>query len=223
MDMLKNILRIKERIAQAAVKAHRDPNSVRLIAVVKEASLEQVKSLVDLGLSDLAENYAQQLVKKYEVVPNATWHFIGRIQTNKIKYIVPRCEYVHSVCREEEIVEIDKIASKLRKVQKILIEVNVSGEESKAGVEPNGVVQLLNFSKNFSSVEVVGLMTMAPLVEDAEQVRWVFKKLRQMRDELATEWPSVVHLSMGMTNDFEVAIEEGATMVRIGRAILKGG
>jgi uncharacterized pyridoxal phosphate-containing UPF0001 family protein len=81
----------------------------------------------------------------------------------------------------------------------------------------------LNFSKNFSSVEVVGLMTMAPLVEDAEQVRWVFKKLRQMRDEIATEWPSVVHLSMGMTNDFEVAIEEGATMVRIGRAILKGG
>jgi len=130
---------------------------------------------VDLGLSDLAENYAQQLVKKYEVAPNATWHFIGRIQTNKIKYIVPRCEYVHSVCREEEIVEIDKIASKLRKIQKILIEVNVSGEESKAGVEPNGVVQLLNFSKNFSSVEVVGLMTMAPLVEDAEQVRWVFK------------------------------------------------
>jgi len=223
MDMLQNILRIKERITQAAVKAHRDPNSVRLIAVVKEASLEQVKSLVDLGLSDLAENYAQQLVKKYEVAPNATWHFIGRIQTNKIKYIVPRCEYVHSVCREEEIVEIDKIASKLRKVQKILIEVNVSGEESKAGVEPNGVVQLLNFSKNFSSVEVVGLMTMAPLVEDAEQVRWVFKKLRQMRDEIATEWPSVVHLSMGMTNDFEVAIEEGATMVRIGRAILMGG
>lgn len=84
MDMLQNILRIKERIAQAAVKAHRDPNSVRLIAVVKEASLEQVKSLVDLGLSDLAENYAQQLVKKYEVAPNATWHFIGRIQTNKI-------------------------------------------------------------------------------------------------------------------------------------------
>jgi pyridoxal phosphate enzyme (YggS family) len=223
MDMLQNILRIKERIAQAAVKAHRDPNSVRLIAVVKEASLEQVKSLVDLGLSDLAENYAQQLVKKYEVAPNATWHFIGRIQTNKIKYIVPRCEYVHSVCREEEIVEIDKIASKLRKLQKILIEVNVSGEESKAGVEPNGVVQLLKFSKTFSSVEVVGLMTMAPLVEDAEQVRWVFKKLRQMRDEIATEWPSVVHLSMGMTNDFEVAIEEGATMVRIGRAILKGG
>ncbi|MBC7122522.1 MAG: YggS family pyridoxal phosphate-dependent enzyme [Pseudothermotoga sp.] len=223
MAMLQNILKIKERITQAAVRAHRDPNSVRLIAVVKEASLEQVKSLVDLGLSDLAENYAQQLVKKYGVAPNATWHFNGRIQTNKIKYIEPRCEYIHSVCREEEIVEIDRIASKLKKVQKILIEVNVSGEESKAGVEPEEISRLLNFAKNFSSIEVVGLMTMAPLVEDAEQVRWVFRKLRQMRDEIATEWPSVVHLSMGMTNDFEVAIEEGATMVRIGRAILKGG
>ncbi len=190
--------------------------------VVKEASLEQIIKLRELGVKDFGENYAQQLVKKYDSVPDATWHFIGRIQTNKIKYIVPRCEYIHSVCRQEEIVEIERVASKLKKRQKILIEVNVSGEETKAGVEPGSLSELLTFSSNFPHVEVIGLMTMAPLVEDAEQVRWVFRKLRELRDELVDRWPNVVHLSMGMTNDFEVAIEEGATMVRIGRAILKG-
>lgn len=190
--------------------------------VVKEANLEQIIKLRELGVKDLGENYAQQLVKKYESVPDATWHFIGRIQTNKIKYIVPRCEYIHSVCRREEIVEIDRIASKLKKRQKILIEVNISGEETKAGVEPRSLSEFLTFSSNFPNVEVIGLMTMAPLVEDAEQVRWVFRRLRELRDELVDHWSSVVHLSMGMTNDFEVAIEEGATMVRIGRAILKG-
>ncbi len=190
--------------------------------VVKEASLEQIIKLMELGVKDFGENYAQQLVKKYDSVTDATWHFIGRIQTNKIKYIVPRCEYIHSVCRQEEIVEINRVASKLKKRQKILIEVNVSGEETKAGVEPGSLSELLTFSSNFPHVEVIGLMTMAPLVEDAEQVRWVFRKLRELRDELVDRWPNVVHLSMGMTNDFEVAIEEGATMVRIGRAILKG-
>lgn len=193
-----------------------------MVVVVKEASLEQIIKLRELGVKDFGENYAQQLVKKYDSVPDATWHFIGRIQTNKIKYIVPRCEYIHSVCRQEEIVEIERVASKLKKRQKILIEVNVSGEETKAGVEPGSLSELLTFSSNFPHVEVIGLMTMAPLVEDAEQVRWVFRKLRELRDELVDRWPNVVHLSMGMTNDFEVAIEEGATMVRIGRAILKG-
>lgn len=204
------------------MRAHRDPGSVKLVVVVKEASLEQIIKLMELGVKDFGENYAQQLVKKYDSVTDATWHFIGRIQTNKIKYIVPRCEYIHSVCRQEEIVEINRVASKLKKRQKILIEVNVSGEETKAGVEPGSLSELLTFSSNFPHVEVIGLMTMAPLVEDAEQVRWVFRKLRELRDELVDRWPNVVHLSMGMTNDFEVAIEEGATMVRIGRAILKG-
>ncbi|MGB9790718.1 MAG: YggS family pyridoxal phosphate-dependent enzyme [Thermotoga caldifontis] len=222
MDIQQNLQKIKERIAQAALRAHRDPGSVKLVVVVKEASLEQIIKLRELGVKDFGENYAQQLVKKYDSVPDATWHFIGRIQTNKIKYIVPRCEYIHSVCRQEEIVEIERVASKLKKRQKILIEVNVSGEETKAGVEPGSLSELLTFSSNFPHVEVIGLMTMAPLVEDAEQVRWVFRKLRELRDELVDRWPNVVHLSMGMTNDFEVAIEEGATMVRIGRAILKG-
>ncbi|WP_041077693.1 YggS family pyridoxal phosphate-dependent enzyme [Thermotoga caldifontis] len=222
MDIQQNLQKIKERIAQAALRAHRDPGSVKLVVVVKEASLEQIIKLMELGVKDFGENYAQQLVKKYDSVTDATWHFIGRIQTNKIKYIVPRCEYIHSVCRQEEIVEINRVASKLKKRQKILIEVNVSGEETKAGVEPGSLSELLTFSSNFPHVEVIGLMTMAPLVEDAEQVRWVFRKLRELRDELVDRWPNVVHLSMGMTNDFEVAIEEGATMVRIGRAILKG-
>ncbi len=214
---------MKEKIHRAAIRAGREPESVRLIVVVKEASLEQVKLLSELGVTDLAENYAQQLVKKYNVAPEIVWHFVGRIQTNKIKYIVPRCEYIHSVFREQEIAEIDKMALKLNKIQKILIEVNVSGEESKAGVKPEKVHDLLDSSRKYRAIEIVGLMTMAPFVEDPQQVRWVFRRLRELRDELSKEWPKLVHLSMGMTNDYEVAIEEGATMVRIGRAVLQGG
>lgn len=214
---------MKEKILRAAIRAGREPESVRLIVVVKEANLEQVKLLSDLGVTDLAENYAQQLVKKYDVAPKVVWHFIGRIQTNKIKYIVPRCEYIHSVFREQEIAEINKMALKLNKIQKILIEVNVSGEESKAGVKPEEVHDFLDSSRKYRAIEVVGLMTMAPFVEDPQQIRWVFRKLRELRDELSKEWPRLVHLSMGMTNDYEVAIEEGATMVRIGRAVLQGG
>ncbi|MEN3007494.1 YggS family pyridoxal phosphate-dependent enzyme [Pseudothermotoga sp.] len=223
MDLLRNLQNVKEKIHQAAARAGRDPESVKLIVVVKEASLEQVKLLSELGVTDLAENYAQQLVKKYEVAPNVVWHFIGRIQTNKIKYIVPRCEYIHSVFREQEMAEIDRMASKVNKIQKVFIEVNVAGEKSKAGVEPEKIRDLLNSSQKYRAIEVVGLMTMAPFVEDAQQVRWVFRKLRELRDELSKDWPKLVHLSMGMTNDYEVAIEEGATMVRIGRAVLQGG
>ncbi len=222
MSLLQNLMKIKERIEKAAKKSGRDPGEITLIAVTKQAEPEKVKALFELGVTNLAENYSQQLLRKYEVAKLATWHFIGRIQTNKIKYIVPRCEYIHSVWRLKEAEELNRIASRLGKVQKILIEVNVSKEETKAGVSIQEVSRFLTQIENYRNIQVVGLMTMAPLTKDETLIRSIFRTLRELRDSLSKDHRSVQHLSMGMTNDFEIAIEEGATMVRIGRALFKG-
>lgn len=222
MDLSENLKKIKARIENAARRAGRDPDSVQLIAVVKEADLDSVQEIVRLGVRDLAENYAQQLLQKSRVIEGVNWHFIGRIQTNKIKYIVPICEYIHSVCRKEELLQIEKVALRHRKIQKILIEVNISHEETKSGIDKSQLQEILDFANTLESVKVVGLMTMAPFTEDVTQIRSIFKELRRLRDFYQERYSSLVHLSMGMTNDFEIAIEEGATMIRVGRAIFKG-
>ncbi|MGJ8454887.1 YggS family pyridoxal phosphate-dependent enzyme [Pseudothermotoga sp. U03pept] len=222
MDLSENLKKIKARIEDAARRARRDPNSVQLIAVVKEADLDAVQQIVHLGVKDLAENYAQQLVQKSRVLEGVNWHFIGRIQTNKIKYIVPICEYIHSVCRKEELLQIEKVASRHRKIQKILIEVNISHEKTKSGLDESQLEEVLDFANTLEHVKVIGLMTMAPFTEDLTQIRSIFRELRRLRDFYQERYPSIIHLSMGMTNDFEIAIEEGATMIRVGRAIFKG-
>lgn len=222
MDLSENLKKIKARIEDAARRARRDPNSVQLIAVVKEADLDAVQQIVHLGVKDLAENYAQQLVQKSRVLEGVNWHFIGRIQTNKIKYIVPICEYIHSVCRKEELLQIEKVTSRHRKIQKILIEVNISHEETKSGLDESQLEEVLDFANTLEHVKVVGLMTMAPFTEDLTQIRSIFRELRRLRDFYQERYPSIIHLSMGMTNDFEIAVEEGATMIRVGRAIFKG-
>lgn len=222
MDLSENLKNVKLRIENAAKRVKRDPNSIKLVVVTKEADIESVKQIVELGVQDLAENYAQQLLQKYPLIKNAQWHFIGRIQTNKIKYIVPICEYIHSVCRKEELVLIDKFASLHQKIQKILIEVNISHEQTKSGVDQSQLQEILEFGSSLKNIQIVGLMTMAPFTEDFEQIRTIFKELRKLRDFYQRQYPELEHLSMGMTNDFEIAIEEGATMVRIGRAIFKG-
>lgn len=228
MGLKENLERVHERIRRAAERAGRKPEDVKLVVVTKYVDSSVVKELVRLGVKDIGENRAQDLVRKYDEVndPNVTWHFIGRIQTNKIKYIVPRCEWIHSVYREEELEEIEKRASALGKVQKILVEVNVFGEETKAGVRPEEVEKFLELCKKYDHVLVLGLMTMAPYVEDPENVRWGFRRLREMLEELSKHNAGNVflkELSMGMSNDFEIAVEEGATMVRIGSAIFEGG
>ncbi|GAB4307555.1 YggS family pyridoxal phosphate-dependent enzyme [Pseudothermotoga elfii] len=222
MSLYENLMKVKKKIDQSTAKSGRDPDSVVLIAVTKEADMDSIRQILEFGIKNLAENYAQKLVRKSEQFTNAIWHFIGRIQTNKLKYIVPRCEYIHSVWREEELKEINKIAERFQKIQKVLIEVNVSGEPTKAGVDPIKLGKLLKAASSLSAVQIVGLMTMAPYVENPQEVRWIFSKLRQLRDIYRKDFPSLEHLSMGMSNDFEVALEEGATMIRIGRAIFKG-
>ncbi len=221
MGIKENLEKVLERIERAAERAGRDPKQIRLVAVAKTFPPDVIRQAYELGLRDFGENRAQELREKYEALKDLdiTWHFIGRIQTNKVKYFVRIADYVHSVWREEEMREIEKRASKIGKVMKVFIEVNVSGEETKAGVRPEEVRNLLEIAQGFEHIEVIGLMTMAPFVEDPEEVRWVFRRLRELRDEISRDFPKVKELSMGMSNDFEVAIEEGATFVRIGTAI----
>ena len=209
------------KIRRSVERVGRDPNEIRLVAVGKGHPPESIVEAYELGLRDFGENRAQELKEKVEKLKDLdiTWHFIGRIQTNKVKLFVPIVDYVHSVWREKEIVEIDKRARSIGKRIKVFIEVNISGEETKAGVKPENLKNLLNFAERFENVEIIGLMTMAPYVEDPEEVRWVFRKLRLIRDDLRESFPNLKELSMGMSNDFEVAIEEGATFLRIGTAI----
>jgi pyridoxal phosphate enzyme (YggS family) len=217
-DRLKNVL---ERMEKAAKKSGRSLNEITLVAVTKNFPSSVVREAYKLGLRNFGENRAQELKEKFEDLQDLpiTWHFIGRIQTNKVKYFVPIASYVHSVWREEELKEIEKRASKIGKTIKVFIEVNISGEETKAGVRPDEIEPLLEKAMGMKHIQVIGLMTMAPFVENPEEVRWIFRKLREIRDEIAKKYPQVKELSMGMSNDFEVAIEEGATFVRIGTAI----
>ena len=220
-DMKERIDVVLKKIEDSAKRAGRDPKEITLVAVSKNFPADAVREAFSLGLKNFGENRAQELKDKYEKLKDiqAIWHFIGRIQTNKIKYFVPIVEYVHSVWREKELVEVNKRAKNLGKIIKIFFEVNVSGEETKAGVKIEDVKKLLDVASKLENVKVIGLMTMAPVAENPEDVRWVFRKLREVRDELRTEYPDLTELSMGMSGDFEVAIEEGATFVRIGTAI----
>ncbi|MGQ9856491.1 MAG: YggS family pyridoxal phosphate-dependent enzyme [Fervidobacterium sp.] len=211
---------VLENVRAHAQKVNRNTEEIRIVAVTKTHPVDVVRVAVSVGLSVFGENYAQELREKAEQLKdeNVEWHFIGRIQTNKLKYIVPVAKLIHSVYRVEEVKEIDRIARKFSKVQDILIEVNVSGEETKAGLRPEEVLAFLNETISYENVRVIGLMTMAPYIEP-EDTRPYFRKLRELRDSLNMQFPDIIELSMGMTNDYGIAVEEGATILRIGTAI----
>ncbi len=211
---------ILEKIKFFSEKYSRNPNEIKLIAVSKMMPVEDIKIAYEIGMRDFGENYAQELRDKSKEItfPDLRWHFIGRLQTNKIKYIVPVTYLIHSVYRLEEIEEIDKQAKKIGKVQNVLIEVNVSGEETKGGLSENEVYDFVKKCVEFKNVKVVGLMTMAPFIEP-HLTEPYFEKIRILRGSLIQEFPDIQELSMGMTNDFEYAIKQGSTMLRIGTAI----
>jgi len=215
-----NYSNIIENIKISAQKVGRSSEDIRIVAVTKTHPVDAIRAAIQAGLSVFGENYAQELREKAELLKgeNIEWHFIGRIQTNKLKYIVPVATLIHSVYRIEEVREIDKIAKKLLKIQDILIEVNVSGEGTKGGLKPEEVFDFLNNIRHYENIRVKGLMTMAPYV-DPEETRPYFKKLRELRNELLKEFSDISELSMGMTNDYWIAVEEGATILRIGTAI----
>ncbi|HUM41448.1 MAG TPA: YggS family pyridoxal phosphate-dependent enzyme [Fervidobacterium sp.] len=219
-EIRRNIEILFEKIAFHAEKVGRDPKEIKLVAVTKTHPAEVIRSAYQIGLRSFGENYAQELRDKAKTLAfdDIEWHFIGRIQTNKLKYVVPVAEYIQSVYRKEEMEEIEKIAVRIGKKQKVLIEVNVSGEETKGGIKTDDVQTFVEECLSYRNVEIVGLMTMAPFIEP-ENTRHYFKKLFALREELRRFYPNIIELSMGMTNDFTVAIEEGSTMLRIGTAI----
>lgn len=216
-----NLLEIKEKIRQAAEKAGRNADEIKLIAVTKTVEVEKIQEALALGIEAIGENRVQEARSKYDFLPKKIeWHLIGSLQTNKVKQAVQMFDFIHSVDRKALAEEINKQCLALDKTMKVLIQVNISGEESKHGVEIKEAEELIKYALTLSGLEVKGLMTIAPLVDDPEEVRIVFKGLKNLQEQMMKEnCTGLEYLSMGMTDDFMVAIEEGANMVRIGSGI----
>lgn len=212
------LARVQEKIATAASRAGRKAEDILLIGASKKMLPQAMREAVDGGLEIFGENRVQEAREKVPVLPAlCQWHFIGGLQTNKTKEAVQLFSWIHSVDRLELLQEIEKRAAQAGKMMKILIEINVAGEASKEGARPDEAEALVLAANSCRSVEVHGLMTVAPFYEDLEEVRPYLEKLRQLRDELEKNTGfHLPELSMGMSHDFETAIEEGATMVRIG-------
>jgi pyridoxal phosphate enzyme (YggS family) len=214
---------VRGRIAGACARAGRDAASVVLVAVTKTVSPRVAALVAELGVRDLGESRPQELWKKAESVPNATWHLIGHLQRNKLDRTVPLVSLVHSVDSERLLAAIDAFGRKRAGPVRVLLEVNCSGEESKGGFEPDALPALADALPALPGVEVRGLMTMAAFAEDPQATRPTFAKLRELGDSLrARTGRPLPELSMGMSNDFEVAAEEGATLVRIGTTLFEG-
>ncbi len=221
MSISSNLQKVRERIANACNRAGRNEKELRLIAVSKQRSGKEVREAFDAGVRDFGENRVQEAQGKRDAFPsNCELHMVGHLQSNKTREAVALFDVIHSVDSVDLARKISSCAKDAGKVQKILLEVNVSGEPSKYGFAPNAVEGAVAEIAKFSGVELLGLMAIAPLSENAEDSRPVFKALRELRDKIARKTKAPLpHLSMGMTQDFEAAIEEGATMIRIGRAV----
>jgi pyridoxal phosphate enzyme (YggS family) len=223
MSIADNLKTVTDRIASAAKSSGRDLSSVKLVLVTKTVDVDRIREAVDAGASILGENRVQEAKEKIEKLgPIASWHLIGHLQTNKAKYAVKLFYLIHSVDSLELAKEIDKQAAKIGKVQDVLIEVSISGEASKAGVAPENAAALIKDAVKLKNISIKGLMTIPPFSDSPEDSRPYFKKLRELSESVAREnipGVSMKELSMGMSGDFEVAIEEGSTMVRVGTAI----
>jgi pyridoxal phosphate enzyme (YggS family) len=226
MPVSENLKIVMDRIAVAAKRAGRDPSSVRLVVVTKTIDHDRIREAVAAGASILGENRVQEAKEKIEALGKpASWHLIGHLQTNKAKYAVKLFDLIHSVDNLELAAEIDRQAAKIGKVQEILVEVNIAGEASKAGMAVKGAPALVAAAARLKNISIKGLMTMPPYSENPVDSRPYFSVLRELAETVAKENipnASMKELSMGMSGDFEVAIEEGATLVRVGTAIFGG-
>jgi len=218
-----NIDKIKKRIALSAARAGRDPGEIKLMAVTKTVAAGRVKEAIDAGINLFGENYVQEAKDKIATLEkNVQWHMIGHLQTNKSKYVVHLFNCVQSVDRMELAQELDKRARLAGYKIDVLIEVNVSGEQTKSGIAAPETINLVKKISALENISVRGLMTMPPFSDNPEDSRPYFRALKEISRQISeARIPCVMmdELSMGMTDDFEVAIEEGATIVRIGRAI----
>jgi hypothetical protein len=219
--LVENFQALKSRINDVCKQVGRDPEEVSLVVASKYATPEQLKALIPYGLNDIGENCAADLIiKKNAVDKNIRWHFIGHLQKNKTKKVVGNAWLIHSLDSVELAAEVDRRAGEMGKVQDALLQVNISKEESKFGFGEEEVMEALPQVAGLKNVNITGLMTIAPFIKDYEIIRQIFKRLRAIKEELnIMGFSNIKHLSMGMSNDYEIAIEEGATMIRIGSAI----
>ena len=218
-----NLIQVQKNIEEACKKVNRDPNEVTLIAVSKTKPVEMLKEAYEAGARVFGENKVQEIVDKYDQMPSdVKWHLIGHLQRNKVKYIVDKVAMIHSVDSLRLAETIEKEAEKKNVVVPILIEVNVAEEESKFGLKPEEVLSFIEQIADFSHIQIKGLMTIAPYVENAEENREIFRELKKLSVDIAAKNINNVTmsvLSMGMTGDYMVAVQEGATMVRVGTGI----
>jgi len=217
-----NIRVLRDRIDKKCLETNRNPDEIKVIAVSKTFGTKEILEASDQGMTDFGENRAQELTAKYDELENrVTWHFIGHLQRNKVRFAVKAADYIHSVDSLLIASEINRLAAGINKVQKILLQIKTSNEETKSGLsEESEIFDLVEYCKGYKNVDLVGLMTIGPLTEDAAEIRNSFRYLRLLRDEIISKgYKNVRELSMGMTLDYEIAIEEGATMLRIGSAI----
>jgi pyridoxal phosphate enzyme (YggS family) len=220
-----NLAGIRLRMADACARSGRPTDAARLIAVTKSGSIEAVQQLVDLGMTELGESRPQQLLDRAAVLRgDVRWHLIGHLQRNKVRRIIPAIACIHSIDSLRLLQALESTASKLGVKLRGLLEVNVSGEEAKDGFAAGELLANIDALACVQHVQIEGLMTMAPYSEEPETARPVFAALRTFRDQLAARVPSLTlaELSMGMSGDFEVAIEEGATLVRVGSSLFEG-
>lgn len=223
-DIAQNLTSIQQKIEQICTSSGRDPNEISLVAVSKTKPNEDILEALAAGQLHFGENRMKELEDKMASIdnPDVVWHFIGNLQTNKIKYIADRVNWIHSVEKAKYLKEINKRAGKANRVVNALIQVNISDEKQKGGCKPDDLAAILQSAQNYEHVKVKGLMGMAAFVDDPEEIRDEFRLLKKLFDSHQSYNKGSVqleHISMGMTNDFKVAIEEGATMLRIGSAI----
>lgn len=232
MSMQERIRSVEERIAAACERSGRQKEDVHIIAVTKYVSLDTAREAYNSGLPNLGENRWQDAQEKWHALSGGeqapdeekpVWHFIGSLQTNKVKDVIGKFTYIHSLDRLSLAEAIHKRATQLGLIVPCFIQVNVSGEESKHGLQPEDLPAFLDKLADYPGVKPIGLMTMAPYEAEPEETRPVFRALRELRDEVrasSSHAEHLIHLSMGMSNDFEVAVEEGATWIRLGTTLV---
>jgi PLP dependent protein len=222
--LAENVEIAKNRVREACLRCGRKPEDVLLVGVSKTFGFERIREAVEAGVLDIGENYAQEMLEKRNLLQDERirWHFIGHLQSNKVKYVAEYVHLIHSVDNERVAEEIQKRGEKTGRSVEVLVEVHTTDEATKYGVPPEQAVDLLKKISTFDRVKVQGLMTMGPFSDDPNDSRPSFRQLVGLREKISREGidnVSMQHLSMGMSHDFEVAIEEGATIVRIGTAI----
>jgi pyridoxal phosphate enzyme (YggS family) len=215
------ITEIQQRIELACSRVGRDPKEVEVVAVTKYVDTETTKQVLESGCLHIGESRVQHAVPKWnQLGDKGTWHFIGHLQRNKAKEVVGRFEYFHALESLQLAAELEKRCAAGNHKIKCFLQVNVSGEKTKFGISPVELNDFVRSMANFSHIELVGLMTMAPNTPNREEVRPIFRELRDLQRELQRQKFAVPHLSMGMSQDFEIAIEEGATFVRLGSVLV---